>query len=168
MKWIGFLAVFFLFSGLLLAQSEPEEEIKVHSRSSADKFYYYNAPSLLFGYNLGGSGFGELGFAMFTFGHPGLWVGKSISAEFSTGKGDFILGPKLSVWAGMGTGLGLNLIYYTDFHKGGPVFRPEVGLVVLTLKITYGYNWDFTRSAPPGINRHQVGFVWVFPLNRGK
>lgn len=130
-----------------------------------------NEPSLLIGYNLGQNSFGEIGFAFYSFFpyfHP-VFAVKSVSTEFRIGGHDFIIGPKLGFWfgGGMGLGLGLNAIYYTNFDNGVFVLKPEVGMSALGFKIFYGYNWNLTNKDFKGINSHQLSIAFVIPFRKG-
>lgn len=75
----------------------------------------------------------------------------------------FVWGPKVGVWAAGGFAamvMGVNMIYYTDFHHGTPVVRPEIGFGLKYFKIVYGYN---IRAAKNKIDRldHSVGSLVV-------
>jgi hypothetical protein len=129
---------------------------------------YSNRPSILLGYNLGHSSYGELGFALHSTFHHMLFVTKFIGSEIRMGGSDFIIGPKLGVYFGMGLGIGLNAIYYTNFEEGSLVFRPEIGTTVLGLKIFYGYNWKLTHTDFKGINSHQLGIAFLVPVAKPK
>lgn len=125
---------------------------------------YSNRPAVLLGYNLGHSSYGELGFALHSTFHHMLFVTKFIGSEFRMGGSDFIIGPKLGFYYGMGIGIGLNAIYYTNLEEGSLVFRPEIGTTVAGVKIFYGYNWKLTNSDFKGINSHQLGIAFLLPV----
>lgn len=144
-------------------QREYEDSLRLNYQHT-----YSNRPSVLLGYNLGHSSYGELGFALHSTFHHMLFVTKFVGAEIRMGGSDFIIGPKLGLYFGMGLGIGLNAIYYTNFEDGSLVFRPEIGTTVLGLKIFYGYNWKLTHTDFKGINSHQLGIAFIIPLAKPK
>jgi hypothetical protein len=95
-----------------------------------------------------------------------LFVTKFIGSEIRLGGSDFIIGPKLGLYFGIGLGIGLNAIYYTNFEEGSLVFRPEIGTTVVGLKIFYGYNWKLTNTNFKGINSHQLGIAFLIPISK--
>ena len=124
--------------------------------------------SLLVGYNQGKHAFAEIGLAINQYGtnrHP-FSFDYFISNEIKLNK-EVIIGPKIGVWIAGGFGIGLNLIYYTDFDKSSLVFRPEIGIGLDKAKLVYGYNWDWTKGLN-SINKHQVGLTYCFTLKRLK
>jgi hypothetical protein len=81
----------------------------------------------------------------------------------------FIIGPKIGAWAAGGVGgisMGLNMIYYTDFHNGSLTFRPEIGIGFQNFKLVYGYNAILTRDKLDGINRNLGSVVYCFKLKK--
>ncbi|MFT3907994.1 MAG: hypothetical protein QM737_01100 [Ferruginibacter sp.] len=156
--------VFFLSSIKLQAvQCQVKDTGSWHHRS-----FYKKDFSLLVGYSQGKYSFADIGFAINKYGanrHPftGTYF---ISNEIKIGK-NTIIGPKTGIWVGGGVGMGLNFIYYTDFHKSSFVFRPEYGIAIEKVKFVYGYNWNWTKSLH-GISKHLVGLTYCFTLKRLK
>lgn len=75
----------------------------------------------------------------------------------------FVWGPKVGVWAAGGFAamvMGANMIYYTDFHHGTPVVRPEIGFGLKYFKIVYGYNIRVTKNRIDRLD-HSVGSLVV-------
>lgn len=176
MKWKSYFLLFLLLGFSQSFAQIDSLEIKdfERKRSSADSLRidhphtYFNRPAILFGYNVGHNSYGEFGFALHSTYHHMLFVTKFIGSEFRLGGSDFIVGPKLGLYFGMGLGIGLNAIYFTNFEKGSFVFRPEVGTTILGMKIFYGYNWKLTNRDFKGINAHQLGVAFLIPLAKPK
>lgn len=129
---------------------------------------YSNRPAVLVGYNLGHSSYGEVGFALNSSFHFMLFGTKFIGSEFRIGGSDFIIGPKVGMYFGMGLGIGLNAIYYTNFEEGSFVFRPEFGTTAFVMKIFYGYNWKLSNRDFKGINSHQLAVAYTIPVAKPK
>jgi hypothetical protein len=169
----SFLFLFLLgfFQGFAQLDSLEIREFRIQ-RENQDSLLlnyqhtYSNRPSVLLGYNLGHSSYGELGFALHSTFHHMLFVTKFIGSEIRLGGSDFIIGPKVGLYFGMGIGIGLNAIYYTNFDEGAIVFRPEIGWTALGAKIFYGYNWNLTNKDFKGINAHQLGVSFLIPLKK--
>ena len=64
--------------------------------------------------------------------------------------------------------MGVNLIYYTDFHNGNLVFRPEIGFGFGNFKFVYGYNAILTKPRLDGINTSLGNIVYCFKLKKLK
>lgn len=99
-------------------------------------------------------------------GRQAFFFGYSLSSEFLTTPHKLVIGPKAGAWMeGSGASvIGANMIYYTDLDDGVLVFRPEVGLGAMQLKLVYGYN---ARLASTGFNRfsrHLVALTWCWKL----
>ena len=129
-----------------------------HTDSISRRPWQERYSALLIGISVGNYVSGEVGFARITtkrVGFEPLTFGWLLSNEIQfTNK--LLMGPKIGVWAGNGAGLGLNMIYYTDFGNGTLVFRPEIGAAISNFKLVYGYNFKLTNSAFNGINRNLV------------
>ncbi len=132
-----------------------------------------NVLGIMAGYSLGKYSYGELGVAMISnslVGHHPFSTVKFISTEFRIGQ-DFIVGPKIGVWASGGSSaatIGINAIYYTDFNDGAFVFRPEVGIGLSGFKLVYGYNWNLTNKDFRGINTHFAGITIFIPVKKAQ
>lgn len=116
---------------------------------------------LLTGVTVGRNVWAEVGIAKNiseTQGHHPFSVTVFGSSEMKLNN-QFVCGPKVGVWAAGGFAamvMGVNMIYYTDFHHGTPVVRPEIGFGLKYFKLVYGYN---IRVAKNRIDRldHSVG-----------
>lgn len=138
--------------------------------------------SILIGYNVWNNHFAEIGLAVNQYGytqvdniksrsfhHEPAWayyVANEIKIDKKT-----LIGPKIGGWfiKNQGfTGLGMNLIYYTDFNNSSLRIRPEVGLLSGALKVVYGYNFAPTNKDFKGINRSNISIVWLQKVKRIK
>ena len=129
-------------------------------------YYHKEDISLLLGYHQGDHGFADIGIAWNKYGinrHP-YSLDYFISNEIRIGN-KTVIGPKVGIWVGAGFATGLNMIYYTDFHQGSLVLRPEFGLGIEKAKLVYGYNIRFNSSFN-AINRHLVGLTWCLTIKR--
>lgn len=126
--------------------------------------------SVLVGYNFWNNHFIELGLAhnqLDIQGHHATGYHYFVSSEFKIDR-DLVVGPKVGVWVGGGLGIGLNLIYYTDFDKSALRFRPEIGIGLSRFKIVYGYNISLTNKDFEKINKSNVGLVVLFGIKKVK
>jgi hypothetical protein len=122
--------------------------------------------SLLAGINQGRYSFAELGLAVVKYSYRSA-IACFIASEVKLSQ-NVLVGPKVGISiVGNGLGLGFNFLYYTNFHKSTFVFRPEFGMGIEKMKLTYGYNWNWSAGIP-GINRNQVGLTYLFKLKRLK
>jgi hypothetical protein len=121
---------------------------------------------LLAGYSVGTYSYAEIGFAKTGIAetrHP-TGFATFITTELKLG-GKFVIGPKIGFWSSNGImGIGMNMIYYTDFNNHNVVFRPEVGVGFDRFKIVYGYNANLSRNRLERINRNLFGVVYGFKL----
>jgi hypothetical protein len=119
------------------------------------------------GFNGGRNGFVEIGLAKRTIGDERHYtIGfTGYSVEFKPGN-HFIMAPKVGVWGGAMSPLliGLNLLFYTDFVKGNLVFRPEAGVGLPFFKLVYGYNSALTNKNFAGVNKHNIGLLFILKL----
>lgn len=119
------------------------------------------------GFNSGYSFLFDLGFGKNEYGvdgHHPIARGYTVGAEIQYRHHDRLFGPKISVYAmgGMAAGaIGFNLIHYTNFKKTSLVFRPEYGIGVERLKLTYGYNFRLSkRDNFISLNSHLVSLAF--------
>jgi hypothetical protein len=119
------------------------------------------------GVGAGRNGFAEIGLAKRTIGDERHYsIGfTGYSVEFKPGN-HFIIAPKVGVWGAAMSPLsiGLNLLFYTDFVKGNLVFRPEAGVALPFLKLVYGYNSALTNKNFAGVNKHNIGVLYILKL----
>lgn len=124
---------------------------------------------LITGISAGHYVFGEIGIAKnsnLTVGNHRFWSAYYGSIEFG-GRNKMIVAPKVGAWAAGGVGgigIGVNMMYCTDFHNGSIVFRPEAGIGISNIKIAYGYNAILSSYKLDGINRNLVSLVYYFRL----
>lgn len=152
MQFFRLLLITFILTALTLA-AEAQHTDSLRRGPRRERY-----SALLIGLSVGSYFNGEVGFARITNKRVGIepvtW-GWLVSDEIRfTNK--LLMGPKIGVWGGNGTGLGLNMIYYTDFGNGTLVFRPEIGAAIFNFKLLYGYNFKLTNTAFNGINKMQV------------
>lgn len=170
-SWLLFLYLIILVSTV----SAQTDTVKHHSGDSTIMRSYQQEKhlSILVGYNFWGHHFGELGIAynlIATTGYHPYASAAFISSEIEIQKNP-IIGPKIGVWAtggASGMGLGLNLIYYTDFEDSSLRFRPEIGFGIHPFKVLYGYNIPIYNKDFKGINTHVVSFALLFSIKKFK
>jgi hypothetical protein len=124
--------------------------------------------SLLLGYNFWNNHFLELGVAhnqLDMQGHHAFGFNYFVSAEVKIDN-DLVLGPKVGLWFSNGLGMGLNLIYYTDFGDSALRFRPELGIGLSRFKIVYGYNISLTNKDFEKINKSNIGLSILLGLKK--
>ena len=121
--------------------------------------FYEKHFSVLTGVGLNKNYFIDVGVAKVstaTFGHH-PWEGMIYFSNEIHFNNNFLYGAKLGAWSSMGMGLGINMVYYTDFEQGSLVTRPEVGGGIGGIKIHYGYNFKLTNLAFEKVHRHVFG-----------
>jgi hypothetical protein len=77
---------------------------------------------------------------------------------------DIVVIPKAGVWFSGGAsalGLGLNLLYVTDFTKSSIGIRPEIGFGSTPFKFTYGYNFAITNKNFQPMNVHNLSLIFL-------
>ncbi|MBW7960587.1 hypothetical protein H3C65_03810 [Patescibacteria group bacterium] len=164
-----FLSLLFL-SGIFICfgQTRGMENGTIIYKGPTSVSKIVDQPTVLIGFNQGKRSMGEIGFGWFSFGGPGISFAKYASLEMGSNRTKFIMVPKIGAWAGMGTGVGLNLLYYSDFQHGTLVFRPEIGLAFWRLKLMYGYNVRLSKDPVGGINLHQVNLSYLIAVKNQK
>ena len=92
--------------------------------------------------------------------HP-LWSSVYASSEFFYNNGLF-MGPKVGVCAYGGMGMGLSLIYYTNFNQSSLQLRPEVGFGMFNLRVYYGHNLHITNTRFNAVSKNLLGINVFF------
>lgn len=126
--------------------------------------------SLLVGYDFWDNHFVELGLAhnqLDMQGHHAFGFNYFFSTELKIDN-DIVLGPKVGLWFSNAIGMGLNLIYYTDFDNSALRFRPEIGIGLSRFKIVYGYNISLTNKDFEKVNKSNIGLMVLFGLKKVK
>lgn len=115
----------------------------------------------------------EIGVASNTFstvGHHAYTSAYYVSSEVFIDRNP-IIGPKIGGWISGGVGamaLGGSLIYYTDFDQGTLRLRPEIGMGIGAVKLTYGYNIPLANRSFNRINTHVISLHVLFPVYEKK
>jgi hypothetical protein len=126
--------------------------------------------SVLTGFNFWKTAYGELGLAINQHGrngsHPTAWA-YFISNEIKIDD-NIIIGPKIGAWVGGSLGVGINVIYYTDFNKSALRVRPEFGWAFGRWKVVYGYNLPLINTSFRGVNKHNLGIALLFGIKKIK
>ncbi|MDH6309144.1 hypothetical protein M2451_001715 [Dysgonomonas sp. PFB1-18] len=128
------------------------------------------AISIIGGYNVWKYHFLEIGLAaneLNQVGHTPVGFTYYASSEIKIDK-DIIIGPKVGFWFGGGLAFGGSLIYYTDFHNSSLRIRPEIGIGLDRMKVTYGYNIALTNKNFNGINKHNINFAFLIGIKNRK
>jgi len=162
-----------LIIGLLLVvpkvYSQDRDSIHYPTFRKGDRYL-----SLLVGYNGWANNFGEIGIAknqLNVVGYHALGWTLFASTEFKLSSNETVIGPKIGVWAGGGSGgiaMGLSTIYYTDLDKGTWRLRPEIGIGLDFFKLVYGYNIALTNKDFDPINRDNISFVFLLRIKKIK
>lgn len=92
--------------------------------------------------------------------HP-LWSSVYASSEFFYNNSLFA-GPKVGVCAYGGMGMGLSLMYYTNFSQSSLQLRPEVGFGLFNLRVYYGHNMRITNTRFNAVSKNLLGINVFF------
>ncbi len=142
-----------------------------HAQDSSHAYHHHyfdqkKKISLLAGYNGANYQFAEIGLALNTYGvnghHPMAWA-MFVSDEIEVRENP-VMGFKAGAWVSGGFLLGSSLVYYTDFNEGSLRFRPEIGVGIYQLKVSYGYNFAIVNRDFDRLNKHCINLVWLFGL----
>ena len=131
--------------------------------------YSENQFSLLTSAGLSRSVFVEVGFAFNSFslqGYHSFAANFYISNELHV-RDRIAIAPKVGAWVSGGSGgivLGSSLLYYTDFDSGSFVFRPEIGIGVRGIKMTYGYNKKISNEIFKSVSTNVFQLTGCFKL----
>lgn len=157
-----------IISGLLLGLSSvcfSQDNDSTSFHKAGDKYL-----SLLLGYNFWSNHFLEVGLAHNQLDvqgpHP-FGFNYFLSTEIKIDN-ELVLGPKIGFWAGNGFGMGVNIIYYTDFENSALRFRPEIGVGLSRFKIVYGYNLLLTNKDFDKINKSNISLMLLLQLKKIK
>lgn len=124
--------------------------------------------SVVTGYNFWNKHFLEIGLAHTQTDMDGPMVmghNYFLSTEVKIDR-DLLIGPKIGIWMGNGVGIGLNAIYYTNFHASSLRFRPEIGFGFSTFKLAYGYNVPLTNKDFNQINKNNISLMVLFQVKK--
>ena len=164
----SFSITLLLFCTTVAMHAQNKDTVNQYNSKSASSEEYI---SLLTGYNGGTYHFIELGVSVNRYSivgtHP-ISMAYFISNEIKLDN-KIVIGPKVGLWAAggaAGTGIGLNLIYYTDFDNSSLRLRPEVGIGPGPFKIAYGYNIALTNKSFERINTHNASLVVFWKLKK--
>ncbi len=86
-------------------------------------------------------------------------------------RNNIIVAPKVGAWISGGSSgiiLGVSLLFYSDFHDGAFVFRPEIGIGNGAMKMAYGYNDKFTNTIFENVSKNVFQLTYCFKLVRLK
>jgi hypothetical protein len=127
--------------------------------------------SLLTAANVGKNGYFELGVARnycfeWAYGIKAT-NGYYFSTEFRPAE-NFIVAPKLGVWAACIVACGAEAIYYTNFNEGSLCLRPNVGFGWSNFKLMYGYNIPITNKDMVGVNGSNFNLTFFWRLGGEK
>lgn len=151
--------------------------VPVRGQTDSSEYNYYNSIdmekhfSLFTGAGIQRSVLLDLGLSLNEYGRVGYHpFAKAvyISSEIVF-QSKLIIGPKIGIYVGGGSGgmaMGLMLIDYTDFKNSTYYFRPEIGMGVMMVKLTYGYNIRLNKTDPFNVNRHNFSINILFSLKK--
>ena len=144
----------------LLSAQPNDTTLRIHSE---------NQFSLLTSAGFSRSAFVEVGFAYNSFsltGHHPFAANFYISNELHF-RDRLTIAPKAGLWFSGGSGgivFGSSLLYYTDLGSGSFVFRPEIGIGVRGVKVTYGYNKKISNEEFKSVSTNVVQLTGSFKL----
>ena len=127
-----------------------------------------NQFSLLTSVGYSRSLFVETGLALNSFRLMGSHL---FASNFYLSNEVYLVAPKVGAWMSGGSSgivLGVSLLYYSDFHDGAFVFRPEIGIGNGPMKMTYGYNDKFTNTIFEKVSKNVFQLTYCFKLIRFK
>ena len=91
-----------------------------------------------------------------------------VSAEIRPAR-TTIVGTKVGAWMSGGCSamcLGISAIWYTNGTENSLRVRPEIGIGMGPIKVTYGYNIPFFNRDFEGVNTHTISAAFLIDANR--
>jgi hypothetical protein len=126
---------------------------------------------LILGYQGGKNHFFEVGYGYGSSAYELIFVGMGPSAEVNFK--DKVNGYKFGVWFNSILSFGLNALAYHNYNKESLFYnklswgvRPEIGLGVSKINITYGYNLLVNNSKMTGVNKNMISIRCMIPVKR--
>lgn len=170
MKALSFLMLFTLTSWNSYSQTDSLNSPSTQPLDTIYNYHFQRHVSLVTGIHYHKYLFAEAGIAIKDNGvndsHPFTRI-LSLLNEISF-IDQMVVGPKLGIWLSGGFGMGLNIIYYSNFKQGTLRFRPEIGLGFDLFRMFYGYNLALTNREANFINKHNFGLNILINLKKLK
>jgi hypothetical protein len=94
--------------------------------------------------------------------------GFGISVENYFLNHDYVMAPKLSVWANaIGINFGGSLPWYTDFEGNNSLkLRPEIGVGYQNIRMNLAYNLPVYNHGLTGVTDFMVSLNYIVPFNK--
>jgi len=128
---------------------------------------------LVAGFHHGSHDFFELGYCHGASSLGFLMVAASASTEWNFK--DKVGGYKMGIWFNSILSAGLNTVVYynynqysSDYKKIPFGFRPEIGIGISIINLTYGYNLLIVNPHTDGVNKHMISARIVLPMAKVK
>ncbi len=143
--------------------------LSAQTNDTTRRLHTENQFSLLTSAGYNRSVFVEIGFAFNSFSRTGshpFAANFYISNELHF-RERITIAPKAGLWFSGGASgivLGSSLLYYTDFSSGAFVFRPEIGIGVWGIKMTYGYNKQISNEEFKSVSTNVFQLTGCFKL----
>ena len=128
---------------------------------------HHDEITLLAGYHQGRNGFVEFGVGRNRHGtnqHP-YDMAYYLGTEVQVNRPELV-GVKVGAYVDGGVAMGVQLIQYFEGGEGCTVFRPEIGIGLFKLKVTYAYNIGLAAKRLTGINTHMISLTYAFRMLR--
>ena len=102
---------------------------------------------------------------LYSFARKGMWAGKNMSVGVEYNFQNKILAPKISYGGGaLIFNYRLNALYYMTSEKKYPAFRPEIGVGLYRVQVSFGRNIFFKNMNLETINKWCISAYYYFPV----
>lgn len=156
------------------ADWDPEGRRKYETRRQDTGYSKYNF-ALLAGAHGFTDVFGEVSFGFYADGRRESYSRISgvgfVGTEFKL-TDQTIIAPKAGIYMRgskkVSMGFGTSMLYYIGMRHSSLALRPEIGMNIGLLRLTYGYNHIITNYRYPSVSQHNFSVVMVLKLGKGK
>lgn len=152
----------------------PTARKKYETRTRDTGYSKYNIV-LLMGAHGFTDAFGELGIGFYSDGRnerDNKMSGMAFLSSEVKISDQTIIAPKAGLYLRgskkVSMGFGTSLLYYIGMKHSSLAVRPELGLNVGPIRLSYGYNHIITNYQYPSISRHNVSAVLMLKLGKGR
>lgn len=131
--------------------------------------FHHDELVLVAGYHQGSFGFAELGIGRSVHGmmHHPYGLGYSLGFEARVDRPG-IIGVKAGGYIAGGPAMGVQFIHYMHGAETMEVLRPEIGIGLFKVRLTYAYNWRLTKPRIDGVSTHMVSLCYALRMARLK
>lgn len=124
---------------------------------------------LIIGYQGGHNHFFEAGWGQGFLVSSVFFGGIGPSVELNLK--DKVNGYKLGIWINSLLSFGANALLYHNYDNDSPYYnklslglRPDIGLGISVVNVTYGYNFLFNNPKMSGVNKHMISIRCMIPV----